>query len=181
MSKKREDEIRKLKAMMAEIETKEQTESADLKQSALLLQEERQANALMRAELERLSVTLQGVLVLLLCLLPSPIRSFCLARLLCCWFSSLFQNIVAAGRAHQRARTPHPKYPARAVVPNHLVAWSVEWRNYAPVEFTDDSILKQEDDTSDAHKVDWNAVYSAEGTLIFNAKSRPLNPRGRTG
>ncbi|KAL1519454.1 hypothetical protein AB1Y20_022976 [Prymnesium parvum] len=144
VSKKREDEIRKLKAMMTEIETKEQTESADLKQSALLLQEERQANALMRAELERLSVTLQG-------------------------------------RAHQRARTPHPKYPARAVVPNHLVSWSVMWRDYAPVEFTDDSILKQEDDTSDAHKVDWNAVYSAEGTLIFNAKSRPLNPRGRTG
>lgn len=86
-----------------------------------------------------------------------------------------------SGKCHELALSPHPRYPARTVVSSDLVAWSSEWLDYAPPDFTDASVLSQEDDRPDPRSIDWTRIASSEGTIVFDAQGRPLNPLGRTG
>jgi len=112
------------------------------------------------------------------------------------------QNAKKHATGHQRQLThtchlsKHPKYPARAPVRN--VNWKVPEPNYAPVEFThqsvydNDSTKKKEGGWADPEfskkfqeevlKTRTSNALELGGSLVFDPTSgRPLNPAGRTG
>jgi ADP-ribose pyrophosphatase len=66
---------------------------------------------------------------------------------------------------HTNARSATGAYAGmRAPVPDALVPWDVEWKNYAPIEFTHPIVLAQ-------------PPWADPPDVI----ARPRNPRGRTG
>lgn len=89
----------------------------------------------------------------------------------------------------------HPKYPARAAVRN--LNWKIPEPNYAPVEFTHESVYdndctKKEGGWADPEfskkfqeevlKTRTSNALELGGSLVFDPTSgRPLNPAGRTG
>lgn len=46
-------------------------------------------------------------------------------------------------KLHHFARTDNPAYPKRQPVPDDKVHWSVEWKEYAPKDFTSEGAAKK--------------------------------------
>jgi len=95
---------------------------------------------------------------------------------------------------HVKARGPHPAYPTRVEVPDEYVDWRVPFEAYDPCLHTAKAVVDNDvtknargwadpmDPTSIPH-AEWNSGRRAshEGDYVFDARFRPLNPRGRTG
>lgn len=95
---------------------------------------------------------------------------------------------------HQKARSAHPMYPERVVVPDECVDFSVEMPGgYVPKEFTHPVVvandeLKKENgwadpmDHTQAKNLSGRLTYENGGKIIMDSKTGlPQNPRGRTG
>jgi ADP-ribose pyrophosphatase len=97
---------------------------------------------------------------------------------------------------HKKARGRHVDYPDRFLVPDDKVSWSVDWPEYAPVDFTHAAVIKFDEtvtangwaDAADKQKIDWAKVftrvtYANNGTMSKTEDDPPLprNPNGRTG
>jgi len=87
-------------------------------------------------------------------------------------------------------------YPLRLPVPDEMVPWRVAWPGYAPTEFVMAKVLKADPSRNpggksyaDAAEPDRELIrtrgsieYTQLGCdIAFDARGRPLNPRGRTG
>lgn len=85
---------------------------------------------------------------------------------------------------HVKARTEKPdSYPARVVVDDKDVAWSVKLPGYRPSDFTDPEVTRNigkwaEPDDVTLHK---GRFQSKLGPVSVDERGRPLNPMGRTG
>ncbi len=76
-------------------------------------------------------------------------------------------------------------------MPDDKVKWTVEYPNYAPIEYTTERILKTKPSWADPQDVSlitkWNQIdgdtdrRSYTGLYEFDNKGRPINPVGRTG
>ena len=91
---------------------------------------------------------------------------------------------------HTKARQLHSLYTSRTIVPDEKVSWRAPWPAYEPVAFTTEKVLANDvtinpdgwADPADPRALDtWEARHSYEGELLFDARMRPRNPRGRTG
>ncbi len=84
---------------------------------------------------------------------------------------------------HQKSRFERPNfYPERFDVPDDKVARKADFPKYAPPYFVADEVAADQvwadpEDISQLERI----IESYEGSLQFDAKNRPLNPRGRTG
>jgi ADP-ribose pyrophosphatase len=91
---------------------------------------------------------------------------------------------------HRKARSERPpEYPERFPVPDHLVAWEVDYPDYAPpyyvspVVLANDSTLKPNGwaDPEDISLLPAPPAESMTGPLTLDQQGRPVNPIGRTG
>jgi ADP-ribose pyrophosphatase len=90
---------------------------------------------------------------------------------------------------HVHARRGRPRgYPARFPVPDDNVRWETPFPAYAPPYHVDAAVLAQDRtqnprgwaDPEDIERLT-RAFASFEGTVAFDERGRPRNPRGRTG
>jgi len=108
------------------------------------------------------------------------------------------RNRQRDAHVHVNARSKHPDYPERLLVPDDKVEWSVRWDDYTPLPYTA-SVVRENDsslmgpsqpknrgwaDPQDplvlGHE-EWSKRISFEGEIVFTASGFPRNPRGRTG
>jgi ADP-ribose pyrophosphatase len=91
---------------------------------------------------------------------------------------------------HRKARSERPpEYPERFPVPDHLVAWEMDYPDYAPpyyvspVVLANDSTLKPSGwaDPEDISLLQAPPRESLTGSLTLDHQGRPVNPIGRTG
>ena len=94
---------------------------------------------------------------------------------------------------HKKARSQEtPTYPIRCAVPDSQVNWSSTWKEYAPLEFTDEVVFRFDctikkggwadpKEPTTIKPKEWQERVSYEGDIVFTALGRPRNPRGRTG
>lgn len=112
----------------------------------------------------------------------------------CRHFTRLSSANLMSFSLHTRARLDHPAYTKFDVykfsVPDDKCPWSVEWPEYAPVEFTHPRILEQPvyADPVNPADIDWDSKrfsmeYKRQGRdkYDFDENGRPVNPIGRTG
>src|SRR5436305_64251 len=90
---------------------------------------------------------------------------------------------------HPKARAGRARgYPPRFPVPDERVRWEVAFPGYAPPYHVDPVVLAQDRtqnprgwaEPEDIERVT-RAFHSFLGTVAFDERGRPRNPRGRTG
>eukprot|EP00300_Choanocystis_sp_HF-7_P012105 c17749_g1_i2.p1 GENE.c17749_g1_i2~~c17749_g1_i2.p1 ORF type:complete len:744 (+),score=131.52 c17749_g1_i2:64-2232(+) len=96
------------------------------------------------------------------------------------------QQVVHSQNQHTKARSAHPKYPARAPVPGQFVPWEVDFTGYEPPYFVHQSVLATEQraievDLESMSPEVLQARRSCTGPIVFDAHDKPRNPFGRTG
>ena len=93
-----------------------------------------------------------------------------------------------------KARSQYQYYPARFPVPDHKVPWAVDFPGYAPVSHVDKHVLANNGEVTPGGWADGKVpnrefierrgsheLQARQLAWRYDAKGRPLNPRGRTG